>query len=148
MLSLDIWVVTPIDPPKGQSYVEPVHSEGKCDYIYHIYNITYIEDDYINPTANGKFSWWSIVSCIAYLDKALENLKNRIHKVSMRKSPRITKPVRRVGVEESDLPTYEVLPYLAPFLTKFQVKVTESKRLSTLDFVLKATPTRWWGTHK
>ena len=31
------------------------------------------------------------------------------------------------------------------YLTK---KVTKSQWLSTLDFVLKATTARWWGTHK
>ena len=34
------------------------------------------------------------------------------------------------------------------FLAEFEEKVTESQRLSALEFVLKATPARWWGTHK
>ena len=46
------------------------------------------------------------------------------------------------------LPTYEGLPNLASFLVEFEEKVIESQRLSTLDYVLKATPARWWGTHK
>ena len=34
------------------------------------------------------------------------------------------------------------------FLVEFEEKVAESQRLSALDFVLKATPIRWWGTHE
>ena len=52
------------------------------------------------------------------------------------------------GAEASALPTYEGLPNLASFLVEFEEKVTESQRLSALDYVLKATPARWWGTHK
>ena len=71
-----------------------------------------------------------------------------MHEVSMRKCARITRFVRWVGVEASDPPTYEGLSNLASFLIEFEVKVTESQRLSALDFVLKATPAKWWGTHK
>ena len=52
------------------------------------------------------------------------------------------------GAKASALPTYEGLPKLASFLDEFEEKVTESQRLSALDYVLKATPARWWGTHK
>ena len=46
------------------------------------------------------------------------------------------------------LPTYERFPNLASFLEEFEEKDTESQRLSTLEYVLKATLARWWGTHK
>ena len=46
------------------------------------------------------------------------------------------------------MPTYEGLPNLASFLMHFEEKNTESERLFTLDFVLKYTLARWWGTHK
>ena len=47
-----------------------------------------------------------------------------------------------------ELPTYEGLPNLATFLSEFEGLVTESQRFSALDHVLKATPSRWWETHK
>ena len=50
--------------------------------------------------------------------------------------------------EDRELPTYEGLPNLAEFLTKFEGLVIESQRLFALDHVLKATPAIWWGTHK
>ena len=46
------------------------------------------------------------------------------------------------------LPTYESLPNLASFLVEFEEKVTKSQQLSAFDYVLKAMPTKWWGTHK
>jgi hypothetical protein len=34
------------------------------------------------------------------------------------------------------------------FFFKFELEVLESQRLPFLDISLKATPVRWWGTHK
>ena len=71
-----------------------------------------------------------------------------MHEVSMRKCTRITCFVEWVGVEESELPTYEGLPNLAYFWTEFEEKVTEHQCMSAQDFMLKVTPARWWVTHK
>ena len=53
-----------------------------------------------------------------------------------------------LGDEANNIPTYEGFPRLAYFITKFEAKFIESQQLSSLEFVLKATPARWWGTHK
>ena len=66
----------------------------------------------------------------------------------MRRYVRITRSVRQVETEDRELPTYEGIPNLVIFLTEFEGLVIESQRLSSLDHVLKATPSRWWGTHK
>ena len=71
-----------------------------------------------------------------------------MHEVSMCRCVRITRVVRRVGSKESMLRMYEGLPNLASFLEEFEEKVTEPHRLFALDYVLKATSARWWGTHK
>ena len=47
-----------------------------------------------------------------------------------------------------ELPTYEGLPKLVTFLSEFEILVIEPQCLSVLDYVLKAMPFRWWGTHK
>ena len=52
-----IRVVAPLDPLKGQRYVEHVNNEGKDGYLDHIQNITSAMDDYLNPTSNKKLSW-------------------------------------------------------------------------------------------
>ena len=56
--------------------------------------------------------------------------------------------VRQVGTEVCDLPTYEEFPNLDTFLAEFEEKVLEPQRLLALDVALKATPTRWWVSHK
>ena len=104
--------------------------------------------DYINPTIDRNMCWRSVSLCTSNLVEALENWQNRLHEVSMRRCARITRSVRWLGDEVNNIPTYEGFPSLASFKTKIEAKFTESQRLSALDFVLKATPTRWWGTHK
>ena len=66
-------VVSPIDPLEGQRYVEPVNNEGQGDYLDHIYNVTSLKDDYINPIADGNLSWRSTSSGTSDSGEALEN---------------------------------------------------------------------------
>ena len=129
----EIRVVAPIDLLKGHRYFKPVHSEGKENYLYQLYNIMSSKEDYINLTTDRKLSWWSVSSCTSNSSDALGNWQNRIHEVSMRRCARITRVVQRVGDEASVFPTYEGLPNLASFLEEFKEKVTESQRLSTLE---------------
>ena len=89
----EIRVVVPIDPLEGKRYVEPVHSEGKENYLDHLYNIMSLKEDYINPTADGNLSWRSVSSCMSDSGEALENWKNRVLEVSMRRCARITRVV-------------------------------------------------------
>ena len=49
-------VVSPIDPLEGQRYVEPVYNEKKIDYLNQIYNVTAMQEDYINTTTDGNLS--------------------------------------------------------------------------------------------
>ena len=83
-------VVSPIDPLEGHRYVKLVYSEGQGDYLDHIYNINTPKDDYINPTMDGNLRWRSTSSCTSDSGEALENWKNRLHEVSMRRCARVT----------------------------------------------------------
>ena len=56
--------------------------------------------------------------------------------------------MRWVGVKVCDMPTYEGIPNLDSFLTKFEEKVTKLQHLLALEFSLKDTPTTWWVAHK
>ena len=69
-------VVSPIDPLEGHRYVEPVYNEGHGDHLDHIYNVTALQEDYINPTTDGNLSWKSASSCMSDSGEALENGKN------------------------------------------------------------------------
>ena len=120
-------MVAPIDPLEGQRYVKLINSEGQGDYLDHIYNVMSLKDEYMKPKTNGNLSWMSVISCTSNSGEGLENWKNRMHEVSVRIFARITRSVRWVGVEASELPTYEGFPNLAPFLTKFEAKFTKSQ---------------------
>ena len=66
-------VVSPIDPLEGQRYVKPVYNEGKGDYLDQIYNVTAMQEDYINLTTDGNLRWKSASSCTSDSGEALEN---------------------------------------------------------------------------
>ena len=104
-------VVSPIDPFEGQRYIDLVYSEGKGDYLDHIYNVTAIQEDYTNITIDGNLSWRCVSSCTFDSREALEGWKNRLHKVSMRRCARVTRSVWRVENESGELPTYEGFIY-------------------------------------
>jgi hypothetical protein len=46
------------------------------------------------------------------------------------------------------LPTFDGLNHLETFFLEFEEIVPVQQRLLALDEALKATPTRWCGTHK
>ena len=66
-------MVAPIDPLEGIRYVEPINSEGHGNYLYQLYNAVSSREVYINPTGDGKLSWWSVISCTSDSGDALEN---------------------------------------------------------------------------
>ena len=118
-------VVAPIDPLEGQIYVEQVFNKGQCDDLDNIYNVTTLKEDYINPTVDGNLSKRCVSSCTSESGEAIQNCQNQLHEVSMRICDMITKSVRRVVTQSRSLPTYEGLPNLETFLTKFEELVTE-----------------------
>ena len=58
-----------------------------------------MQEDYINPTADGNLSW----RCVG--------VQNRLHKVSMRRCARVIRSVRWLENESRELPTYEGFIY-------------------------------------
>ena len=84
-------VVSPIDPFEGQIYIEPIYNEGQGDYLDQIYNVTTMQEDYINTTIDGNLSWRCTSSCSYDLGEALEGWKNRLHEFSMRRCARVTR---------------------------------------------------------
>ena len=90
----EIRVVAPIDLLEGHRYVEPVHSEGKENYLDQLYNIMYSKEDYINPTTDGNLSWWSVISCTSDSGDDLENWQNMLHEVSMHRCVRVTSSLK------------------------------------------------------
>jgi hypothetical protein len=71
-----------------------------------------------------------------------------MYEVSTRRCARLTKAVQWIGTKVSNLPTFDGLNNLETFLFEFEGIVPVKQRLFALDVALKATATRWWGTHK
>jgi hypothetical protein len=82
------------------------------------------------------------------LKEALENWQNKMYEVSTRRCARLTREVRWIGTTVSNLPTFDGLNPLETFLLDFEESVPMQQILLAMDEALKATPTRWWGTHK
>ena len=60
----------------------------------------------------------------------------------------ITQSLRWVTTEIVELPIYEGLSELSKLFQEFEENFFELKRILALDIALKATPARWWTTHK
>ena len=111
-------VVSPIDPFEGQRYVEPIYNEGQGDYLIQISNVIAMQEDYTSPTTDGNLSWKYPSSCTSNSGEALENWKNRLHEVSMRRCARVIMFVQWVETESRELPNYESSIYTLDMETK------------------------------
>lgn len=58
----------------------------------------------------------------------------------------MTKLLHYVSFEVRNLPHYDGLINVDFFLDAFEREVVEKHRFQALNWVLNATPTRWWGT--
>jgi hypothetical protein len=65
-----------------------------------------------------------------------------------RRCARLTREVRWIGTEVSNLPTFDGLNHLETFLSYFEEIVLVQQRLLALDEAWKETLARWWGTYK
>jgi hypothetical protein len=141
-------VITPLDPDEGCRYTEPIREEDHVYELENIYKMTVRQHDYINPTTDGNLSWRSESACSSDSKEALENWQKRMYEVSTRRCARLIRAVRWIDTEVSNLPTFDGLNHLETFLAEFEKIVLVQQRMLALDDALKATPARWWGTHK
>ena len=56
--------------------------------------------------------------------------------------------LRHVMTKIVELSMYERFSKISTFLMDIEEKVSEPQRLLALEEALKATPMRWWETHK
>ena len=75
----------------------------------------------------------------------MENQKQRLHEVSTRRCPCITKVVHWIGSEVLEPPRFDGLREVEEFIEEFEGHVPTELRTKALDIALKATPTRWWS---
>jgi hypothetical protein len=140
----DIKVIVPLDPIEGKRYIEPT----KGIKIYNLYNMIARMDDYVNPNVDGALSWRIISSCYSYSEEGLEHWQQRMHKVSTRRYVYITRSLHWIGTKLCDPPKYDGLNNIEYLVNVFKLNIPKQQRLLALDVFLKATPARWWATHK
>ena len=65
-------LIVPLDPAEGSCYTEPVRDYESNDDLDSIYKITMRDQDWVNPTADGKITWDRESSCNSDSDGELE----------------------------------------------------------------------------
>jgi hypothetical protein len=139
-------VIVPIDPSKGERFVEPTCLN--LEEINQLYRTTAHEEEYVKPTADGVISWRSITSCASESDIRLENWQEILHEVSTRRCIIIDRAIRWVGTEIREPPIFHGVNDLEEFPKRYEDEVLENHRLLDLYTALKETLARWWGAHK
>jgi hypothetical protein len=120
-------VIVPLDPSEGERFVEPTCLD--LEEIDQLYRTIVHDEYYVNLTVDGILSWQSITSCAIDLDTGLENWKQRLHEVSMRRCARIDRIVRWVGTEIREPPSFHGINDLEIFLAQYEDEVSKNQRL-------------------
>lgn len=112
-------VLVPLDPSEGAWYTKPIHDKYGNEYIDNIYKLTLWDEDWINPTTNGRISWEKDSSRVPVSDEELENWKSWLHKVSTLRCNRLTKSLHCISIEVRNLPYYDGISDVNLFLDDF-----------------------------
>lgn len=94
---------------EGSHYTEPVHDYESVDDFDCMYKITSQDQDWANPTADGKISWERESSCNSHFEEENEQWQNRLLEVTTLNCNMITRSLCCVSIEIRDLPTYDGL---------------------------------------
>jgi hypothetical protein len=68
-----IRVIGPLDLALGPRYTELITAEEEARNIDVVYQLTVVQGDYVNPTANGMLSWRCESSCTSDSEVGLKN---------------------------------------------------------------------------
>ena len=60
----------------------------------------------------------------------------------------MSKSLRWIGAEITDIPSYHGLTDTQDFLEQFEQQIPYEQRIAAMDLAVQATPTRWWYVHK
>ena len=141
-------VIVPLDLVEGSWYTEPVRDYESDDDLDYIYKITMRDQDWVNPTTDGRITWDCESSCTSDSDEELERWHNQLHEVITLSCNMMTRSLCYVSLKVRNLRTYDGLNDVDTFLDAFEREVREKYRFQALDGALCSTPARWWGTHK
>ena len=60
----------------------------------------------------------------------------------------MSKSLQWIGTEITEIPSYHGLTDIQEFLEQFEQQMPYEQRIAAMDLAVRATPTRWWYTHK
>lgn len=120
-------VVVPLDPFEGVWYIEIFCGEYSDEDIDHIYKLTMSDEDWINPTIDGRISLEKDSSCVSESDEELENQHNRLHEVSNMHCNRLTKSLCYFSTEVCNLPYYGGIGDVSLFIDEIERDVLEEQ---------------------
>ena len=102
----NIRIIAPLDPSKGPRYTKPIRKEEELQEVDDLYKMTTVKDDYIDPTVDGTLSWCYASSCTSDSDQGMENWQTCMHEISGRHCANLTKSLRWIGSEVSQIPIF------------------------------------------
>lgn len=109
-------VIVPLDPAEGSHYTEPVRDYKSDDDLDCIYKIIARDQDWVNPTMDGRITWERESSYTSDSDEEIEQWQNQLHEVTTLNCNMMTRSLRYVSKEVRDLPTYDGLNEIDTFL--------------------------------
>lgn len=142
-----MWLVPPLDPRKGERYIELVKKELYIEEIDHFYNIIARREDYVNPTVDGELTWRWIYSYDIVLEDALDRWKNWLHEISSRCCACITHFLRCLGEEVCNPPQFDGRGEVTKFIAQVEEEILENHWVQVMDITLNGTHSHWWATH-
>ena len=60
----------------------------------------------------------------------------------------MSKSLRWIGAEITEIPTFHGLTDLQDFFIQFEQQIPHEERIAAMDLAVRATPARWWYAHK
>jgi len=114
-------VVLNLDPAEGPCYIELVRDYESDDELDQIYKITTWDQDWLNPTVDGRIAWDRESSRTSDLDEELEHWQNWLHEVRNM----MTKSLHYVSSMVRNLSYYDGWTDIDDFLDTFEREVPE-----------------------
>lgn len=102
-------IIVPLDLVEGSRYTEPVRDYESDDDLDCIYKIKMRDQDWVNPTVDGRITWDCESSYTLDSDEELERWKNWLHEVTTLSYNMMTQLLHCVLSEVRNMPTYDGL---------------------------------------
>lgn len=141
-----ICVIVPLDPAEGARYTKPVRNEDSDDELDCIYQIMVQDQDWVNPTADGRISWEHDSSCMLDSNEEIERWQNRLHEVTTLNYNMMIRSLQHMMTEARKLPADDGATNGKEFVDQCGNTITKQKRHGVQKGALHVTTTQGWST--